>query len=171
MRSSSPSGSACRPSACAWCRATPTASRPAPAPAARARSRSAASSVDRAAQEARRAAQGARRRRAGGERRRSRDRRRRGARRRHRPRRSRLPISPRIRARRPRSSRAADEFSAEPPTYPNGTHIAEVEIDPGDRRDRDPAITSWSTISAPRSIRCCSPARCMAAPCRASARR
>jgi aerobic carbon-monoxide dehydrogenase large subunit len=27
-------------------------------------------------------------------------------------------------------SRAAEEFSVEPPTYPNGTHIAEVEIDP-----------------------------------------
>jgi len=26
--------------------------------------------------------------------------------------------------------RAAEEFSVEPPTYPNGTHIAEVEIDP-----------------------------------------
>jgi carbon-monoxide dehydrogenase large subunit len=26
--------------------------------------------------------------------------------------------------------RAAEEFSIEPPTYPNGTHIAEVEIDP-----------------------------------------
>ena len=26
--------------------------------------------------------------------------------------------------------RAAEEFSVEPPTYPNGTHIAEVEVDP-----------------------------------------
>ena len=26
--------------------------------------------------------------------------------------------------------RATEEFSVEPPTYPNGTHIAEVEIDP-----------------------------------------
>ena len=26
--------------------------------------------------------------------------------------------------------RAEEEFSVEPPTYPNGTHIAEVEIDP-----------------------------------------
>jgi carbon-monoxide dehydrogenase large subunit len=26
--------------------------------------------------------------------------------------------------------RAAEEFSVEPPTYPNGTHIAEIEIDP-----------------------------------------
>jgi aerobic carbon-monoxide dehydrogenase large subunit len=26
--------------------------------------------------------------------------------------------------------RAAEEFSTEPPTYPNGTHIAEVEVDP-----------------------------------------
>jgi carbon-monoxide dehydrogenase large subunit len=26
--------------------------------------------------------------------------------------------------------RAAEEFGVEPPTYPNGTHIAEVEIDP-----------------------------------------
>src|SRR5215471_4549133 len=30
----------------------------------------------------------------------------------------------------PEKLRAADEFSVEPPTYPNGTHIAEVEIDP-----------------------------------------
>ena len=42
----------------------------------------------------------------------------------------RLPISPRIRARRPRSCARRNEFSVEPPTYPNGTHIAEVEIDP-----------------------------------------
>ena len=39
------------------------------------------------------------------------------------------------------------------------------------RRDRDRHATSSSTISAPRSIRCCSRARCMAAWCRASARR
>ncbi len=30
----------------------------------------------------------------------------------------------------PEKLRAAKEFSIEPPTYPNGTHIAEVEIDP-----------------------------------------
>jgi aerobic carbon-monoxide dehydrogenase large subunit len=30
----------------------------------------------------------------------------------------------------PEKLRAAEEFSVEPPTYPNGTHIAEVEIDP-----------------------------------------
>jgi carbon-monoxide dehydrogenase large subunit len=30
----------------------------------------------------------------------------------------------------PEKLRAAKEFSVEPPTYPNGTHIAEVEIDP-----------------------------------------
>jgi carbon-monoxide dehydrogenase large subunit len=30
----------------------------------------------------------------------------------------------------PDKLRAAEEFSVEPPTYPNGTHIAEVEIDP-----------------------------------------
>ena len=41
-----------------------------------------------------------------------------------------LPTSPRIRARRPRSCATAEQFSVEPPTYPNGTHIAEVEIDP-----------------------------------------
>ncbi len=32
------------------------------------------------------------------------------------------------------------QFSVEPPTYPNGTHIAEVEIDPDDRRDGDPEL-------------------------------
>ena len=41
----------------------------------------------------------------------------------------------------------------------------------GHRRNAHRAITSWSTISARRSIRCCSRARCMAARCRASARR
>jgi aerobic carbon-monoxide dehydrogenase large subunit len=30
----------------------------------------------------------------------------------------------------PKKLRAAEEFSVEPPTFPNGTHIAEVEIDP-----------------------------------------
>jgi carbon-monoxide dehydrogenase large subunit len=30
----------------------------------------------------------------------------------------------------PDKLRAAEEFSVEPPTYPNGTHVAEVEIDP-----------------------------------------
>src|SRR4029078_642638 len=30
----------------------------------------------------------------------------------------------------PEKLRAAEEFSVEPPTYPNGTHIAEVEVDP-----------------------------------------
>ena len=30
----------------------------------------------------------------------------------------------------PDKLRAAEEFSVEPPTYPNGTHIAEIEIDP-----------------------------------------
>ena len=30
----------------------------------------------------------------------------------------------------PEKLRAAQEFSVEPPTYPNGTHIAEVEVDP-----------------------------------------
>ena len=54
-------------------------------------------------QDARGQSEAARRRRAGGERRRSRDRRRRGARRRHRPRRSRSPISPSGRRRRPTS--------------------------------------------------------------------
>ena len=34
------------------------------------------------------------------------------------------------------------------PTYPNGTHIAEVEIDPDTGRRRDHRATSWSTISA-----------------------
>src|SRR5262249_28271981 len=30
----------------------------------------------------------------------------------------------------PDKLRTAEEFSVEPPTYPNGTHIAEVEVDP-----------------------------------------
>ena len=43
---------------------------------------------------------------------------------------SRSPISPRHPGATPDKLRAAEEFSVEPPTYPNGTHIAEVEIDP-----------------------------------------
>ena len=71
----------------------------------------------------------------------------------------------------PEKLNAAEEFSVEPPTYPNGTHIAEVEIDPDTGATSHSSITSSLTISARRSIRCCSPARCMAARCRASARR
>ena len=37
---------------------------------------------------------------------------------------------PRIRKATPDKLQAANEFGNEPPTYPNGTHIAEVEIDP-----------------------------------------
>ena len=39
------------------------------------------------------------------------------------------------------------------------------------RERRGSSITSWSTISAKHSIRCCSPAKSMAAPRRGSARR
>ena len=55
-------------------------------------------------------------------------------------------------------------------TFPNGCHIAEVEIDPDSGCHRSCATRS-STISAQSSIRCCSKARCMAASCRASGRR
>ena len=54
--------------------------------------------------------------------------------------------------------------------------IRTARMSPRSRSTRKPArpkssITSSSTISASRSIRCCSRARCMAARCRASARR
>ena len=71
----------------------------------------------------------------------------------------------------PEKLHAANEFGNEPSTYPNGTHIAEVEIDPDTGATAHRATTSSSTTSARRSIRCCSPARCTAARCRASARR
>ena len=81
-------------------------------------------------QDARRAAQGARRRRARGRAARSRNRRRRGARRRHRPR-DFVRRSGRASAGDARTTCApSNEFGTEQPTYPNGTHIAEVEIDP-----------------------------------------
>ena len=70
----------------------------------------------------------------------------------------------------PEQLQAAKDFSTDQPTFPNGTHIAEVEIDPLTGVTTIPVMSS-STISARRLIRCCSRARCMAAPCRASARR
>ncbi len=63
-------------------------------------------------------------------RRRSGNRRRHGARRRHRPRRFRSPISPRVPRPRPRSCAPRANSPPTQPTFPNGTHIAEVEIDP-----------------------------------------
>ena len=88
-------------------------------------------SVAGAAQEAREQAQGARRRCARSERRRSRDRRRRGAGRRHRPRdlvrRSRPAARTRVAGQARRPTTPSRRRRA---TYPNGTHLAEVEIDP-----------------------------------------
>ena len=79
---------------------------------------------------------------------RPRDRRWRGARRRHRPR----GLVRRSRGA-PRASGRARCAAAMPlrppqPTYPNGTHIAEVEIDPDTGATRDRRIMWWSTISA-----------------------
>ena len=76
-----------------------------------------------------RAAQAARRRRAGSGARRSGNRRRRGAGRRHRPRRFHLPISPRT-AGQARAVARVEQFGPSSRPIPNGTHIAEVEIDP-----------------------------------------
>ena len=84
---------------------------------------------------------------------------------------SRLPISPRIRAPSPSSSPRASEFGTEQPTYPERHAHRRGRDRSANRRDRDRRTTSSSTISAPRSIRCCWTARCTAAPCRASARR
>ena len=44
--------------------------------------------------------------------------------------RSALPISPSVRKRPHEKLTSADAFTPQAPTYPNGTHIAEVEIDP-----------------------------------------
>ena len=78
-----------------------------------------------------------------------------------------LPISPRIRPR-PKSS-GPKTFGAEPPTFPNGTHIAEVDIDPatGDVDIMNYVIVDdfGATLNP-----LCSPARCMAARCRVSDR-
>ena len=81
-----------------------------------------------------------------------------------------LPISPRIR--RPSPNACARKASSAPSSRLTRT----APTSPRSRSIRRPApprssATSSSTTSAPRSIRCCSPARCMAAPCRASARR
>ncbi len=44
------------------------------------------------------------------------------------------------------------KVNAETPlTFPNGCHIAEVEIDPGDRRARRSPAMRRSTIAATRS--------------------
>ncbi len=40
----------------------------------------------------------------------------------------------------PEKLTASKDFSTDLPTFPNGTHIAEVEIDPGDRRHRNSEI-------------------------------
>ena len=108
--------------------------------------------------------------RAGGERRRSRDRRRRGACRRHRP---------RHHVRRSRQARRTPRPTSSPrrtPSRRRSRPIPTARTSPRSRSTRRPArrassTTSWSTISASRSIRCCWPARCTAARCRASARR
>ena len=57
-----------------------------------------------------------------------------------------------------------------PSTFPNGCHVAEVEIDPETGVVRDRRATPASTISAPSSIRCWWPASCMAASRKASGR-
>ncbi len=59
------------------------------------------------------------------------------------------------------------EFKPEASTYPNGCHICEVEVDPETGTVARSCATPWSTTSAAWSIRCCSPARSMAASPRA----
>ena len=41
-----------------------------------------------------------------------------------------------------------DAFTPTAATYPNGTHIAEVEVDPDTGADRKFSTMSWSTTSA-----------------------
>ena len=55
--------------------------------------------------------------------------------------------SPRTRGRRPRSSPRRKIRPPKAPTYPNGTHLVEVEIDP-DTGEVAITTTSWSTTSA-----------------------
>ena len=118
----------CRRSVCGWCRATPTASRPAPAPADRARSRAVAPRSTEPPRCSRRISSGSP------------------------PTRSkRAPATSRLSkarcvssapiasiafadlARRaeatPDKLTASDAFEPPQPTYPNGTHVVEVEID------------------------------------------
>ena len=127
-------------------------------------------SVAGAAEQACGQAQGECRRRARSGRERPRDRRWRGARRRHRPddlvRRSRPPSAgARARALGARRLHAGGGDLSQRHPSRRGRDRSR------DRRDAHPRVTWWWTISARRSIRCCSPARCTAAPCRASGRR
>ena len=69
-----------------------------------------------------------------------------------------------------RVARCRSHHQDMPSTFPNGCHVAEVEIDPDTGVVRSCAIPA-SMISAPSSIRCSSPARSMAALRRASVRR
>ncbi len=128
MRRSSPTNSTCRRTKCASSRATPTRSRPAPAPAARARSRSAAcrstaparnlpTRLKELASEKLEAsasdleiADGAVRI-AGTDRM--------------------IAFADLAADAKPERLRAESDFGPDQPTFPNGTHIAEVEIDPG----------------------------------------
>ena len=126
----SPSSSGWRRSASTSCRATPTRSPPVSAPAARRRSRPAASASSAPPATLGRQSARDRRRGAGNQRRRPRDQRRHRADRRHRPldqlRRSRKAAGRRsVEAERQRDLRAAPTAP-----IPNGTHLAEVEIDP-----------------------------------------
>ena len=61
----------------------------------------------------------------------------------------------RSRRRKPaRGCRVDSEGEVDGPSWPNGTHICEVEIDPGDRRQRAWCATPRSTTSVSPSIRC-----------------
>ena len=70
----------------------------------------------------------------------------------------------------PQSLDAALVADTPPSAFPNGCHVAEVEIDP-ETGVVSLSATSRSTTSARWSTRCWSRARCMAASPRASARR
>ena len=71
----------------------------------------------------------------------------------------------------PQSLDVADIYDGPPSAFPNGCHIAEVEVDPETGMVDGRANIPSSTISASSSTRSWSTARRMAASCRASARR
>ena len=71
----------------------------------------------------------------------------------------------------PQSLDVAEIYDGPPSAFPNGCHIAEVEVDPETGIDRRGANIRSSTISGSSSTRCWSTGRRMAGSCRASARR
>ena len=70
----------------------------------------------------------------------------------------------------PQSLDVAEIYDGPPSAFPNGCHIAEVEVDPDTGIAEVVKVHASSTISGSSSTRCWSMARRMAGSCRASAR-